>query len=147
MIGIAECDEFLALLVDWKEGNIPAIGVRGILNLAGGLMWNDLKRHPKLCGECAAECDGHPAIVVAILDGELRGGRRRDGNRKPQFSGWSELFQYRLICHRVTPKNRAARYAARSRIARRNYGFIPAGAPANFSGLGWQAAGKGDGET
>src|SRR5262249_36001990 len=104
MIGVAECNEFLALVVDRKEGNIQAIGVRGILNLAGGLMRNDLKRHPKLSGECAAECDGHPAIIVAILDGELRGGRRRDGNGKPQSSGWSELFQYRLGCHRVTPK-------------------------------------------
>src|SRR5215475_13634104 len=104
MIGVAKSDEFLALVIDWKEGNIPAIGVRGILNLAGGLVRNDLKRHPKLCGKCTAECDGHPTIIIPILDGELRGRRRRHGNCKPEFSGWSELSQYRLIYHRVTPK-------------------------------------------
>ena len=92
MIRVAECDEFLALFVDRKEGNIPAIGVRRILNLAGSLMRNDLDWYTKLCGKRAAERDGNPSIVVAIFDGELGGRRRCDGNGKPQFSGRSELF-------------------------------------------------------
>ena len=83
MIRVAERDEFLAFIVDWKEGNIPAISVCRILNLAGRLMRNDLNRHTKFCGKCAAECDGNSSIAVAIFDGELGGGGRCDRNGKP----------------------------------------------------------------
>jgi len=82
MIRVAERDELLAFIVDWKEGNIPAIGVCRILNLAGCLMRNDLNRHTKLCGKCAAECDGNSSIAIAIFDGELGGGGRCDRNGK-----------------------------------------------------------------
>ena len=67
MIRVAERDEFLAILVDRKEGNIPAIGVGRILNLAGSLMWNDLEAGLQALRRARGQnCDGYPSIAVPI---------------------------------------------------------------------------------
>src|SRR5262249_41445723 len=74
MIGIAEVDELLALLVDREEGHIPAVMRRGILNFARGLMRDDFERHAELFRERPPEGDGYSTKGIAILDGELRRG-------------------------------------------------------------------------
>src|SRR4029078_1227670 len=112
MIGIAEIDKLLALLIDGKKGHVPAVGRRRILDFAGSLVRNDLERHAELCGQGPAEGDGNAAIAVAVLDGELRRRRWRNGNGKPKLSVWSEFLQYRGIGHRccLTLRRRVPRW-------------------------------------
>ena len=132
MIGVAELDEFFALLIDRKKGHVPAIGIRRILDFAGGLVRNDLERHAELCGERAAKSDGNPAIAVAVFDGELRGRRRRDGNGKPQFPVGASSFNTAASAMVNSKKTGRRVPPPIFVIARRNYGFIPAGATCEF---------------
>ncbi len=112
MVGVAEVDEFLALVVDRKKSNVPAI-VRGrILDFARCLMRDDLDRHAELCCQGPPEGYRDAAIGVAVLDRELRRRRRRDGNCEPQLSGGCEFLQCGCIGHRSAPKNKAASAAS-----------------------------------
>jgi len=74
MIGIAEVDKFLALLVDRQEGHVPLVVGRRILDLAGAVVGDVFDWHAELLGERGAEDDGNAAVVASsVLDGELRG--------------------------------------------------------------------------
>ncbi len=92
VIGVAEVDEFLALLVDRQKGHIPFVVGGRILDFAGAVVRDQFGRHAEFLGERVAEDHGDAAIIAGlVLDGELGGrrGRNRDGN--PQFSGGGEL--------------------------------------------------------
>ena len=55
-------------------------------------MGDQFGRHAELLGERVAEDHGDAAIVAGlVLDGELRGRRRRDGDGDAQFSSGGEL--------------------------------------------------------
>ena len=103
VIGVAEVDEFLALLVDRQERDVPFVVGGRILDFAGAVVGDQFGRHAELLGERAAQDDGDAAIIAGVvLDGELRGrrGRNRDGDA--QFSGRGKLSRRHWALTRVS---------------------------------------------
>ena len=96
VIRVAEVDEFLSLFIDWHECDIPAIGVRRILNLARSQMRNELDWNAEFLRHRRSQLHGHASVLASrfVFDCVKCGWRRRDCDRDTQFSSWSKFFHH-----------------------------------------------------
>ena len=95
MVGIAEVDEFLALLVDRHERHVPHSGRRRGLDFAGGEIGYELERRTDLLGQRVAQVDGDAAVTAArgrILERIERRRCGSIGDRRAQLAGRGELL-------------------------------------------------------